>query len=556
MLSLPTDRTYRALVWGLMALLLTLVIATFRDYGLSWDEEIQSQYGQAVFDYYASGFVDHRYKELFNLYIYGGMFDGLAAYFDSFTPMGIYPTRHLLNALFGLLGLWGTWRLGRLVGGPRAGFMALLLLAATPMYYGHIYNNPKDIPFAAGIVWTIYYMAKSLRLFPQVRLSLVLRLGIVYGLTLGVRVGGIMLFGYWGVALLAQAAGLYFHPSSALRVLPPRRRFAVLFNGLVRLSTPAALASYVVMLICWPWAQEAPLANPLAALKQFSNFPQDVEVLLHGTIYRSTGLPWSYVPDYLLAQAPLILLTLVAGAVLLARPLSRRLTLKGARATLLLILMMAILPVLYAVIGRPALYDAIRHFIFILPLLAILGANTMSLMLDLVRLRAVRGLLWALFGLGLLGPVLVMVRLHPYEYIYVNPLVGGLPGAYGQYELDYWGTSFKEAAEKLLAQVGAEGGVPAGKIYHVAICGPWSALMNYLPPDFEPVVANEPADFFLATTRWMCQTMRHDGQVAFTVERMGVPLSVMRDLRSSVPKAADPLMTDPLPEEGETTDTP
>ena len=50
--------------------------------------------------------------------------------------------------------------------------------------------------------------------------------------------------------------------------------------------------------------------------------------------------------------------------------------------------------------------------------------------------------------------------------------------------------------------------MPPGKIYRIAICGPWDSAMIYLPPDYEPVVANEPAEFFLSTTRWMCQNMR------------------------------------------------
>ena len=121
-------------------------------------------------------------------------------------------------------------------------------------------------------------------------------------------------------------------------------------------------------------------------------------------------------------------------------------------------------------------------------------------------------------------------KTHPYEYIYVNGLQGGVQGAYGKYEMDYWGSSFKEAAAKLQDYVAKEGGIPPGKIYRVAICGPWSSATIYLPPDYAPVVADEPAEFFLSTTRWMCQNMR-PGREIIRVERMGVPLSVVKDLR-------------------------
>jgi hypothetical protein len=114
--------------------------------------------------------------------------------------------------------------------------------------------------------------------------------------------------------------------------------------------------------------------------------------------------------------------------------------------------------------------------------------------------------------------------------MYANELAGGVRGIYGKYELDYWGASFKDAAHELEKIVNAEGGVPPGKIYRVAICGPWDAAMIYMPPNFDPVVANEPAEFFIATTRWMCQNMR-PGKDIVTIERMGVPLAVIKDLR-------------------------
>jgi hypothetical protein len=123
-----------------------------------------------------------------------------------------------------------------------------------------------------------------------------------------------------------------------------------------------------------------------------------------------------------------------------------------------------------------------------------------------------------------------MSQLHPYEYIFANNLIGGVRGAYGRYESDYWGSSFKEAAQDIQNLVASEGGVPPGKIFKVAICGPWDSAMIYLPPDYEPVVANEPAEFFLSTTRWMCQNMR-PGKEVIRVERMGVPLSIVKDLR-------------------------
>jgi hypothetical protein len=54
-----------------------------------------------------------------------------------------------------------------------------------------------------------------------------------------------------------------------------------------------------------------------------------------------------------------------------------------------------------------------------------------------------------------------MVRLHPYQYVYFNRIVaGGLRGAAGKYETDYWGASLKEATEWTVAHVPATTGQP------------------------------------------------------------------------------------------------
>lgn len=532
------DKTYRAIALALMAVLGAVVLLTFRRYGISWDETIQNQYGQAVFDYYASGLVDLRYNQIFNLHLYGGLFDGLATFIDRATPYHIFETRHLLNALVGLLGLWGTWRLGRLIGGGFTGLAAMLLLALTPMYYGHMFNNPKDIPFACGTVWTLYYMCKTLRAYPTIRLSLLVKLGIVYGLTLGVRVNGVMFFPLWGLMLSFVAL-------RGLRGWEPKD-LSRLFARLATYGVTVFLIAYAVMLACWPWAQESPILNPFKAITTFSDFPQYVEVLLNGVIYESEKLPWSYLPAYFYVQLPVLQLFLVVASLFLWPKIYTRLPGDRKKAALVLVTLCAAFPVGYALIRRPALYDAVRHFIFVLPVVSILGALALR---KIVRLAIVRGSqipsLWGrkAFYTGVGGlflilfalPLQAMVRLHPYEYIYINEIDGGVEKGFGQYELDYWGSSFKDAAKALRDYVAAEEKLTAptnARDYKVAICGPWESAMSYLPPNFKAVEGSEPADFYLATTRWRCEDMR-EGKVIATIKRMGAPLSVVKDLRGT-----------------------
>src|SRR5712691_1192942 len=142
-------------VVGIVALL------TFRDYGLSWDDYTHSEYGDLLLELYASGFGDRRALSWVNLYYYGGGFDLMAALAGKVLPFTLFETRRLLGAAVGILGLLVTWRMGRRIGGPPAGLIALVLLAACPLYYGHMFMNPKDAPFAVATAIFLLGMVRT-----------------------------------------------------------------------------------------------------------------------------------------------------------------------------------------------------------------------------------------------------------------------------------------------------------------------------------------------------------------------------------------------------------
>jgi hypothetical protein len=310
----------------------------------------------------------------------------------------------------------------------------------------------------------------------------------------------------------------------------------ILHRG-VRIVLPVAAVAYVMMLICWPWAQQSPLTNPLRALNEFSDFPHKVKVLLDGTSYYSTQLPWYYIPLYFGIKLPELHLLLLALAIPFMPKIWRQFSLTQKQGFALMLLMIAF-PIVFAIVRHSSLYDAVRYFLFAVPLLCVTAALAARASFiwfvghfsqTTIRHVVSAVLIFAFVGVTILQ-IAIMEQLHPYEYIYANQFVGGVKGAYGRYESDYWGESFKEAAQKIQSFVASEGGVPLGKIYKIAVCGPWDSAMIYLPPDYERVDAKAPAEFFLSTTRWMCQDMR-TGKEIIRVERMGVPLSIVKDLR-------------------------
>lgn len=540
----PWDRLF----WTLFALLAAVVLATFRDYAVSWDEPLHHTYGELALRYFLSGGADTSYLAFQNLYLYGALFDTLATALGPLLPfVDPYDSRHLLNAAVGLLGIAGTWRLARLVGGPRAGLLAAVLLALLPGYYGHMFNNPKDIPFAAGIIWSLYFLATAIRDLPRPPWRELLAFGVCAGLTLGVRVGAAALLGLFTFTLFGLWLALLWRRHGS--PVPALRQMA----GVLPRLLVATLVAYVVMVIGWPWAHDAPLARPLQALLTFSNFPLDIPVMIDGEDYSSLDLPRWYLPLFIAIKLPLLHLGLVLAAV--AVPLLHRnwqiLPAAGdkgpwlATATAWIALLV---PVVYAIIARPVLYDEMRHFLFVLPPLAVIAGVMLDRLLAAPCLRPpLRAGILALLGGYATFHLALLAHLHPVEYTYYNALVGGVRGAAGRFDLDYWGGSMREAATRLEEQLVARHG-PAilERPLVIAVCGPLEPARQYVSSAwsvvddrFEP----ERANLVLGITRYPCA---HQPQQAdIRVERLGLLFAYATIL--AVPDAPPPPPAEPAP---------
>lgn len=200
----------------------------------------------------------------------------------------------------------------------------------------------------------------------------------------------------------------------------------------------------VVSLATWPYLWGHPVSGLLSSLQMTGGYSHETSVLFRGTSYLSTNLPWDFVGWLMLIQFTLPLFPLVLWGALRAivgNRFSRQL-----RRELIVLSIWFWLPLVAFVILRPTIYGNFRLLLFITPPLFIFAALGIQGLWDLVRSKALRMLLIA----AILAPGVVgIVRLHPYEYVYYNSLVGGTGGAFHKYEMDYWCTSLREATRDL-----------------------------------------------------------------------------------------------------------
>lgn len=518
----------------LLTVVITLVIVTFDHYGISWDEEGQNTYGHLLFEFYRSGFTDRSVFDFANLYLYGGSFDLLAVLLNQVSPFGEYETRKLLGGLVGVLGLAGTWAVARRLGGPRAGFLALLLLVLTPRYYGDMFVNPKDVPLACGVVWLIHMFLRVLDDLPRVRAATVAGLGLVLGLTLGTRIGGAIVLAFPLPSVLLWLAARW-REDGARAALGDGTRAAL------RLL-PALPLAYVVMVALWPWAVLDPL-NPLEALRTFASFPFDGLVPFEGELIRADRMPRSYLPLMLAITLPeLVLAGLAVAAGMGAAALLRRpgLLLRAEGRRLAVVAAAVAVPVLYFVLTGPPAYNGMRHYIFVLPPMAVLAGMAFDRLLGRteagVRPPLGRQIVAVPLAVAATLQAAIMAELHPNEYVFYNRLVGGVRGAEGRFEVEYWGTSLAEATRALVRHL-QDRGMAGERVWRVHVCANPLSASAYFPPYLTLAPRREEADFQIALNQFYCASPPGSRRIA-TVSRAGATLSYVDAL--SPEAGADP----------------
>ena len=519
------ERTCDDLAIALLAVVGVIASLTFRDYGLGWDDYTHAEYADLLLRMYGSGFKDTAALSFANLYMYGGGFDMTAALLHKIIPLELFETRRLLGAVVGLIGLTVTWRLGRRVGGPLAGLATLLLLALCPTFYGHMFMNPKDAPFAVSMVILMLGLVRLVQEYPQPSPRTILIVGLGAGLSIGSRILG-------GMALVYAVIGftpllIEEYRTNGLR--ESVRRFA----HVVYVLLPGLAFGYLLMGLIWPWSIMEP-GNPLRALTYFSHFfEKPWKEMFDGALVSVPDMPWSYLPTLFALQLPEVLLGLCAAAIAGTFLSLSRTDVTARRKTIFLMLTLAAtLPLVVAMVKRPALYNGIRHFIFVIPPMAVLAGAAFAWGMRWLRHngRSWQPAAMALFAFGLLLPLGEMIRLHPYQYTHFNFIAGTVRSADNLFMLDYWGLALKQASDGLREElVERQESPPRNRKWKVAVCGPQRPAQVALGPDFTIGWDSNAADFAMTLGEFYCKGLT--APVMVEIKRDDVVFARVYDIR-------------------------
>jgi hypothetical protein len=332
----------------------------------------------------------------------------------------------------------------------------------------------------------------------------------------------------WLARILPAAVALGL--ASSIRIFGPLAGILVagiLLWNLGRRALPVlgayAAGAFGVMYLTWPYLWPDPLGHLFETVWVMSHHPWVGLVLFDGVQYPAHQLPAAYMPALLGIQftEPVWILFAAGLALTISGAVKRR---AGSRELLALSLVWFVLPLAAFVILRPTMYDNFRQAFFILPPVFLLAGMAFQ--------EIQRPLLQGLLILAVLLPgVVQIVRLHPYEYIYYNSLVGGVRGAFRRFELDYWGTSYRQAALELNRVA------PAGASLWVE--GPAHLIGAYARPDLRIYSTYESDradqyDYVVALTRdELDQKSYPEARIIYSVTRDGAILSVIKKVEQS-----------------------
>ncbi|MCK1455665.1 glycosyltransferase family 39 protein [Bradyrhizobium sp. 35] len=521
------ERTCDDLAMLVLAAVAVIAGLTFRDYGLGWDDYTHAEYADLLLRLFGSGFKDTAALSFANLYMYGGGFDMVAALLHKVIPLELFETRRLVGAVVGVIGLAVTWRLGRRIGGPLAGLASLLLLALCPIFYGHMFMNPKDAPFAVAMIILMLGLVRLAEEYPQPSPRTILIVGLGAGLSLGTRILG-------GLALVYAVIGfmpLFLEELRSEGLRESVRRFA----HVVYVLLPGLVLGYLVMGLIWPWSIMEP-GNPFEALTYFSHFfEKPWKEMFDGAIVSVPDMPWSYLPTLFALQLPEVMLVLTFGAVIGTLVMLPRREVPARRKTILLMLTLAAtLPLAIAMVKRPALYNGIRHFVFVIPPMAVLGGVAFGWAMERLRAnhRTWQPVVLATFCFGLALSLAEMIRLHPYQYTHFNHIAGTVRGADDRFMLDYWGLALKQASDELREQLVERQEVPPrNRKWKVAVCGPQRPAQVALGPDFTIGWDSNAADFAMTLGEFYCKGLT--APVLVEIKRDDVVFARVYDIRGS-----------------------
>lgn len=320
------------------------------------------------------------------------------------------------------------------------------MIALYPRFFAEQFYNIKDMMFTAMVMISMFVTVKLIESKYAIGWTVVF--AVVTALTTNVRIVGaifpVLFLGYlWLIGILQRC-----------KIETKEYDKHILRTSL--LIVAIYVVTYVtIMPILW----KNPLQEIIAVFTKFSDYDAwNGSIVFMGKIIGGKEIPWYYIPVWLLISLPLwyiVLFVLIIGVIayglvkIVKQKRKFEIVTVFKNKYMLWAALVGFLPWLATAIMKSTLYNGWRHCYFILPPIVFVIVGGLSYLWE--RFETVKILKRGIVVMIVLGLLLQsgwIVKNHPYEMVYLNPVARSNGD---QFDRDYWHLSMVELSKYILA---------------------------------------------------------------------------------------------------------
>lgn len=395
------------------------VLLSYKSFPITADEKFRYQRGQEQLSNFLNSTPDQSYiypsKEADSYYFYGVILNFL-------NPNFYYEWFHLQNMVFAFVAFISIYLLVyEYTKNPKFSVLGPVFLFLTPGFSGHVASAPIDMPFASFFLLCLYLIFKFRN--DDFSFKKVLVLGFAFWPVLAIRPIGFEFF----LIFLVVTLFLSDRKFNKVWVIENIKSLFLIF-----------IVSNFLLVITWPYLGLNYFKNIFNILLVTSSYDKwDNLILFAGDLISKEQRPWDYLFHYLFLTTPLFILVLSVCSIFFIK--------KTQKLKILVLFVISLNIGLYLFLN-PVIYNGLRHFIFLIPLIVVLAVIGLW---DLYKSEVSKYLKYLIFGISFISLIWTsfeITKLFPVHYAYFNELSGGVEKNIDKYETDYWGASYKYAA--------------------------------------------------------------------------------------------------------------
>ena len=435
---------------------------TFRDYGISIDEEFHRSSGFYWLNYILSFTTFEDLKNLVDVKInnikgftlqlpqehpyYGVVFDLPLAFLEVIfkieNPQNIFYFKHFLNfLLFFVSSIFFYKILLNRFSNYYISLFGTLFFILSPRIYGSSFFNNKDIVFLSFVTIALYYCFKS---FDKASYKNFILFAIFAALSTSQRILGIFLPVAFIVFFLLSFLSNKRNSEHILKIF-----FFFTFY-------------FLFLIISWPLLWGDPINNFVLTFKYFSNHPLKLKMLFDGLYVDTNFIPHNYIFMWILISTPILytILFIFGYIQILKRFFLRFLNIKdnnfyydlwrGVNEKKDLFILFCITSIIsYLIFFNVIIYTGWRQIYFVNIFIIYIATFYFYQIKIYLKSKDKKNIQYFTTIIFLSFVVYKMIIYHPYQNIYFNSFFN--KNAHEKFEVDYWGLAGKKFLDETLS---------------------------------------------------------------------------------------------------------